>query len=217
MGTSFICKLPAAAILSLGLEPIYGPLLIYCVLSSCAIQFPAFSDSTKGLTCIQDTLEGAGSIIRLKCDNSLVEWLQAWGGSFGQKLISTRPKSCGFPGALSSTGGALSDGFLDLRFKTTFSGMDFTHFTAPLITVSVSQTYTQECFCLLDDGVMMTYTRNVHTQCSTGLDTSPCIIIFLDKMNHWFVVSIMVTATVVLFLLSNLCSPPISQVNVAVL
>lgn len=62
--------------------------------------------------------------------------------------------------------------------------MDFTNLTAPLITVSVSQTYTQERFYLLEDGVMMTCTRNFHTQSNTDLDTSPCIIIFLDEMNH---------------------------------
>jgi len=142
LGNSFICKLPTAAILSLGLEPIYGPLLIYCV-HSCAVKFQAFSDSTKYLICIQNTEEGAGSKIPPKCDNSLVEWLQACGGSFGQKLRSARPKSCGFPGALSSTGRTLSDGFLALIFKTPFSGMDFTRLTAPMITISVSNIHTR--------------------------------------------------------------------------
>lgn len=110
----------------------------------------------------------------------------------------------------------MSDGCLDLRFETTFSGMDFTHLTAPMITVSVSQTYTQECFCLLEDGVTMTCTRNFHTQCNTGLVTFPYHITFLDKMNRQFVDFIMVTATVLLFLLSNLRGPPVSQVDVTV-
>lgn len=62
--------------------------------------------------------------------------------------------------------------------------MDFTNLTAPRITMSASQTYRQERFYLLEDGVMMTCTRNFHTQSNTGLDTSLCIIIFFNEMNH---------------------------------
>jgi len=55
---------------------VHGTLYIYFTVIY-NVQFPAFTDANKGLMCIQDTVEGAVSIVSPHyCDDTLIKQMQ---------------------------------------------------------------------------------------------------------------------------------------------